>query len=337
MPELTPIAALARAFGNAGTFGEKRADMAVADLASGGLLSPTQRKPFLKGIYQATPIWDLVTKETMVAPQHEISRLSMGGRILKKPPTENAEVGSSQKVKPTTGKTSLSTHQLVGEAVISYRVIMQNIDKEGFVEEVLAEIANQCGVDLAVTLMQGDTSLNLNVSDDQDALAQLDGWIVQALADGHTYDAQNANVDADLLAAIYESMPGKYIQNSALKMSFLAQYNLGLNWRRQFGRRQTMGGDDILQHAEKAPPFWGRPILESQEIGTYTNAGETCGYILFTDPKNLVAGIHENIRIRVVDWPPTRSVRIFVEVEVDAGFQRPDAVVIAENVALLAA
>ncbi len=337
MPEITPIAALARAFGQFGMFGEKRADMTASDLASGGLLSPTQRKPFLKGVYQSTPIWDLVTREVMNAKQHEISRLSMSGRILKKPPAENTEINSAQKVKPSTGKTSLSAKQFVGEVPISYRVILQNIDKEGFIEEVLNEVANQCGVDIAVTLMRGDTTLSTGVNDDQDALSVLDGWRVQANSLGTVYDAQNANVDVDLLAAIYESMPGKYIQNSALRMQFLAQYNLGLNWRRNFSRRQTVGGDEVAQHAEKAPPFWGRPVLESQEIATYTNATETCSDILFTDPKNLVAGIHEDIRIRVVDWPVTRSVRILVEVEVDCGFQRPEAVVLAKNVALLAA
>ena len=71
------------------------------------------------------------------------------------------------------------------------------------------------------------------------------------------------------------------------------------------------------------------------EEGTNYEQKNACGDILFTDPSNLVVGIHEAITIKAVDWPATSSQRIFVEMEIDADFMRPDAVATAKNVALL--
>jgi HK97 family phage major capsid protein len=326
--------ALARAFNKAGVFAEKRDSMTVADLQSGGLLSPTQRKPFLKGIYDSTPIFGKVTREMMMAPTHEISRIAMGGRILKKPPAENTAVDSSKRVKPSTGKTTLAANQFVGEVDLSERLILQNIDREGFVDEVLLEVANQCGVDIAVTLMQGDTSLQTGITDDQDALSVLDGWLVQADASGHTFDAAGAALDSDLLSSVFAAMPAKHVQSTNAKLEFMMTYLLGLNWRQAWERRATTGGDAVQADGVNAPRKWGRPVTESTEIPTDTYNNATVGTVLFTDPKNLVAGIAENIKIRVFPYPPERVIKILVEMEIDAGFLRPDQVVIARNVAI---
>lgn len=333
MSDINPNTALARAFGSFGLYNDKRTDMTAADLASGGLLSPTQLKPFLSNLYLATPIFDLVTKEVMTANKHEISRLGFAGRILKKPPAENAEVASNKRTAATPSKTVLTANQFRGEVDISNRWIRQNIMKEDAVGFILREVAMRCGVDVAITCMQGDTAINV-VDDETEALSVLDGWMKKAKANGHVLDASNANIDTDLLSALRLTLPAKYVQSMKRKLQYLAEYNLAENYARQIERRIGLVGDAQLTQ-DMLTNYRGSKMVDSSEIATYTNSGATCGDILFTDPSNLVVGIHESITIKAVDWPATSSQRIFVEMEIDADFMRPDAVATAKNVALL--
>jgi hypothetical protein len=331
----SPLLQLQRAFAKygLGPGAELRADQTAADLATGGLLSPTQRKPFVSKMYEATPVLKMASVETMTASKHEISQILIAERLLKKPPAENAEVAAGKRVKATTTKNTLTAHQFRGRLDVSYRVIRQNIEKEGYIETLMGHVAQRCGVDVAITAMQGDTAIVV-VDDETEALSVMDGWLVKAKARGQYLDAAGRNIDADLMDDVYDKMPSKFIQNSQMNVKYLAQYRLARNWRRQVQRRATLLGDNQL--VDKAiSNYSSAPIIATAEMPLTTSGGITYGQAMFCDPANLVVGIHEAINLKLEDWPSTESVRIHVSMEIDAEFVIDEAIVICDNVALL--
>lgn len=308
----------------------QRVDLNTGDLATGGLLPPESLKQFLSRMYNATPLLAGATQLTMNADTMHLPNIGFNGRIMMKDTGgQNAVVPADHRTKPVSGKRSLLAKKLRGEIDISYDYLEDNIEKEGFQEDLLMNhVAPQIGVDLSDNCLNGDT--NIVVSNNQtEALSINDGWLVKATT--NVLDAAGGNIDDALFNKWYRKVPARYLDRNAGPFQFFPQRDIALDWQKQVASRMTIEGDKRLIDSG-IPPYSGRPVIGDVNIAV-AGDGKTSG--LFCDPKNLVVGVHRKVTIRPVDWPETESVRIFCSYRFDCDFYLEDAVAKLINVVAL--
>ncbi len=308
---------------------ERRVDLTTADLASGGAI-PTQSLPmFLSKMYNATPLLGLCSKVEMRSPTMNLPALGIG-RILKKDyGGEAAEVPSAKRVKPTASNAQLVAKKWRGEVPVSYDYLEDNIEKEGFQQDLLMNhIAPRVGVDLIDLALNGDTT-TVEVDDDTGALSVADGWLAKITS--NVLDCGGSTVDTDILLALYKKVPARYIDRNPTAYAFIPARDVALDWAKKVADRMTVEGDRALSSGGM-PRFFNREVIADANIRA---DGTGKQYAIFTDPKNLVLGIHRDIRIRVVDWPIEEKVRVLVSVRADFQLFLEDAAAKATNLGLL--
>lgn len=307
---------------------EQRVDLNTGDLSAGGAIPAESAKKFISTMYNATPLLSQATQMTMNATTMNLPNIGIG-RVLKKDyGGENAEVPTAKRVKPTTGKSTITAEKLRGRVDISYDFLEDNIEKEGFQQSLLMEhIAPAAGRDLADSALNADQT-TVEVDDDTGALSVHDGWLVQVVS--NVVDAGGAGIDSALLHAIYKAMPAKFIDPNPANFKFFPSRDLALDWAKQVSDRMTPAGDRALSEGD-IPPFRNRPVIGDVNIRQENSKDRG----IFCDPKNLVVGVHSDIRIKVQDWPDTESVRIYVSVRCGFALYLEEAAVKFVNVTAL--
>lgn len=307
----------------------EKADMTLADLATGGLLQPEQADMFIRKVLQAPTILPMSRVVRMNSPQRKIEKIGFGSRILRAAVSGTA-LAVGDRSKPTTETITLTTKEVIAEIRLPYDVIEDNIERGnintagagsdpkpvqgGFKDTIVSMIAERVALDLEELALLGDTG-----SADT-FLALTDGYLL--LANQHSKDQLSAAITKEMFRDGLKALPKQYHRNlSALR--HLVSVNQEINYRDSLSNRDTGLGDSIIE-GFRGVFAYGVPVEKTPMMP------EASG--LLVDPKNLIFGIQRQVSMEVDKDISARVFKIVVTARVDFKIEEPDAVVQYKNI-----
>jgi hypothetical protein len=306
----------------------KKADWAVADLSSGGLLNAEQSNSFIRKLLIQPTILRQARSVTMASPQRNINKIQFASRILK-PGVSGTALGVGDRSKPVTEQVQLSTKEVIAEIRLPYDVIEDNVERGnigamtdtngtptsgGIRDTIMTLIAERAALDLEELALLGDTASG-------DAyLALVDGYLKQATS--NTVDNASGGIGKSMFKAGLQSMPDQYLRNLAALRHWVSVDN-EIEYRDSLSNRETGLGDSVIQGT--TPVFgFGVPV----EMASLMPVAQG----LLTNPLNLIFGIQRNIHIETDKDISARTYIIVLTARVDFKLEEEEAVVKYINV-----
>lgn len=294
-----------------------KAMITVSDLVSdGGYLNPEQSDKFLLDVRNAPTLLNDVRFVKMKAPKRVIENIGFGDRILKKAPDSGTALGSADRSKPTTGKITLTTDEVIAEVNIPYDVLEDNIERGGFEDTVMSMVAERVSLDLEELLVLGDT----NSGDDY--LALFNGALQMATSHTVSIAGDNSAVGKNIFKQAILEMPTKYLRNRP-SMRFYISPDTDTEYRDIIADRQTGHGDATLQGHNPIMVFGVNAVPAVHVPDTK---------LIFVDPKNLIFGIQRDIMIETDRIIRERIIVIVVTLRVAIAVETQDAMVVITGI-----
>lgn len=321
----------------------RKADMALADLASGGLLNPAQAAKFIRKMIEPSVLLQRIRTVEMNEPVRNINKIGFGSRILRAGVSATPLVGTytaatpgTGRSKPTTEQVQLVTKEMLAEVVLPYDVLEDNIEggnvaaggptgpdgpQAGGLQATLIDlIAERCGTDLEEYCLLADTA---KVGVDA-FLAQTDGFIKLAEESGHVVDngGTPAYIDKGLFKKGLFAMPDKYLRLRPQMRHFVSVDN-EIEYRDSLAGRETPMGDNQITNG--GPLFaYGVPVEPVPLMPTAKG--------LFCDPMNLIMGVQRKVTFEYDKDIGARTFRIVVSLRVALEIEEADAVVVYNEI-----
>jgi len=257
-------------------------------------------------------------------PKWNESQLDFSARIMR-PGVEGERLTYENRVKPTTGIVEMSTHLCRGEVPITDEV-EEDISDTDFDAALAEQMAAAVGRDFEDLFLNGDT----NSSDP--FLAQLDGWMINAVNNAHVYNAVSDGQDYQtIFKRMLNNLPDKYKRDFP-NWRFYVPVRLHENYRDILAQRGTPLGDFMLE-GDREIKYAGIPIRPVQ-LDPITSGTPDTAQILLTHRLNLYAGWQRQIRMETFRDPREGNTSHLVTARVDAQIGLTDAVVVATNVSV---
>ena len=307
----------------------KKADLAIGDLASGGLLNPEQSNAFLRRLIEQPTILREARVIPMTANERVIDKIGFDSRILR-PGVSATPLIEADRAKPDLGKITLTNKELIAEVRIPYDVIEDNIEqggiggapagdnvseaRGGIKDTIMSLMAERSSADLEELALNGDTNSG-------DAyLATQDGWLKRANI--NVVDNLAAPIDKQLFKKGKKAMPDKYLRNLGAMKHWVSVDN-ETEYRDTLSDRQTGLGDNLV--TGRNPIFaYGTPIAPVSFMP------EAQG--LFTWPMNLLWGIQRQVSVEAAKDITARIYIIVLTMRVAFHVEEADAVVRYDNI-----
>lgn len=293
----------------------RKADLALADLATAGRLNDEQTDRFIRKLMDTPTILQACRTVTMNAPQRKINKIGFGTRMLRKG-VQGTALTEAQRYKPSLEQILVNTDEVIAEINLPYDVLEDNIERAGtdvalqaspggLHQTIVDMMAERAAVDLEELGLMGDSTSS------DEYLAMTDGWLKRANV--NIVDAAGATISKDILKAGVKAMPDKYLRNRQALVQMLSVDN-ETELRDTFAARQTALGDAMLQGNTQL-------FMHGSQVRGASAMPTSRG--LFTDPLNLIFGIWRNIQIEYDKDIRTRSFVIVLTARV--GFQIEEA------------
>lgn len=308
----------------------QKADLALADLASGGLLQPEQSNTFFRKIIDAPTILNQTRFVPMARPKMEINKIGFGSRILRaanqgtiSSPLTGEEgtraLARADRIKPTLSKITLETKEVIAEINLPYEVLEDNIeggniDGNRFQETVLTMIAEAAARDLEEKLILGDTASG------DTYLALQDGILKQAVS--NIVNHNNATISATFFKNMINALPDRY-KRFLTEMKFFTSRSREIDYRLVVANRQTALGDALLTGTTPVSVL-GVPLQGASQI---PNAQS-----LLTVPRNIVVGLQRDMRMEFDKDIRERVIIVVLTMRLDHLFEEEDMVVKGINI-----
>lgn len=304
----------------------EKADIALSDLSSGGLLNTEQANTFFRKVIDQPTIINECRTVGMSSPKREINKVGFGSRIMRAANQAvslpwgsgtGRSLSSTQRVKPDLGKVTLDTKELIAEIRLPYEVIEDNIERENFSDTVMELISERVSLDLEEWILLGDTS-------SADTYLALNDGVLKLAAgvDGHVVDALGATVSKDVFRDSIKAMPDKFLRTRD-RMRFYTSVDNETQYRDTLANRMTGLGDSMITGLAPVYAF-GTPVAPVALMPS-TKA-------LFLDPKNIIVGFHREVMIETDKIIQERVWVVVLTVRVDVKVEEVDASVLIQNI-----
>jgi len=309
-----------------------KADMALADLATAGLMLPEQANNFIRILMQDTAVLDDVRLINMSKPKMYVNKLSLDTRALRvanqgliSSPLSGEEgpraLARADRTKITTSKVELDTYEVIAEVNLPYEVLEDNIeggsiDNTRFQQTVLEQLAERVRIDIEDVLLNGDTA-SLDPF-----LAERDGVIKQVAS--NIVNNGGAALDAVTFNELIQALPDKF-KRVANRYKFYVSHNKRLQYMMQIAQRQTGLGDSVLVGGDGTnfAPF-GTPLVGA--------ASMPADKALYIDPMNILFGVQRNMRMEFDRDTRERVLIIVFTMRFDFKLEQEDMAVKAINI-----
>lgn len=299
----------------------KKADLALADLANGGLLNPEQTDSFIQTIIDSPTILRDCRVVTMNAPKKKINKIGFGSRILRAA-TSGVALTQAQRSKPDLGFIELITKEAIAEVHIPYDVLEDNIEggnisaaagssAGGMMDTMLKLISSRVALDLEELGLLGDTA----VAGTDAYLGLCNGFLKRATS--HVVDAASAPISKTVFKAGVKAMPDKYLRNRS-DLSFYVSTDNETEYRDTIANRVTGLGDSALVSANALSVF-GSSV---EAAALMPNAQG-----LYANPKNLIFGVQRKVNMEFDKDISARKFIVVVTTRVDFQVEEEDAIV----------
>ncbi|MEY9560465.1 hypothetical protein [Sinorhizobium fredii] len=315
----------------------RKADLAIEDLrADGGELSPEQGAAFIRKLIKQPTLIRMCRVIEMLAPKRKINKIGFGKRILRKA-TSGVALRAEQRSKPTTEQIQLDTKEQIAEVRLPYDVLEDNIERAmsanneasntgpgGLRQTIIDLIGERAALDMEELGILADLAYaNPDDQDDEDYLAQLDGWLKRGSEDGNVANIANASISKDVFKRGLKTMPSQYQRNKAA-LTHLVSVNNETEYRDTLADRGTALGDQMTQGNSPAYAY-GSPVLPVALMP------EDKG--LYTDPLNLIFGIQRQVSMEFDKDITARVYIIVLTCRIDFQIEEAEALVEYEDIA----
>lgn len=295
----------------------EKADMTLADLASGGLLNPEQADKFIRIVQVQPTILKQVRMVPMNSPQKKIDKIGFGSRILR-PAVSATPLAEADRSKPTTSQIELNTKEVIAEVRLPYDVIEDNIEQAGaglgvdggatnsgkpvqgsFKDTIVEMIGARVALDLEELALLGDKA-----SADP-YLALVDGYLKRLTS--NEVDHAAATITKTMFKNGLKALPKQYHRNlSALRN--MVSVNQEIEYRDSLSNRDTGLGDSVIE-GFRGVFGYGVPVEKTPMMPENTG--------MLIHPKNMVWGVQRKISMEVDKDITSRVFIIVVTARVD--------------------
>jgi HK97 family phage major capsid protein len=309
-----------------------KADIALSDIASAGVMLPEQSNRFIRILTEDTNFLQDVRTFPMARPKMIINKLDLASRALRvanqgtiSSPLTGEEgtraLARADRVKVTTTKVELDTFESIAEVNIPYEVLEDNIEGGAientvFEDTVLTKLAERIRVDIEDIILNGDTGSG------DPWLAERDGVLIQAVS--NIVNNGGAPIDAVMFNDMIQSIPDKF-KRLLPRYKFYVAHNRAIQYMMQVAQRQTGLGDSVLVggNAANFSPF-GVPLVGCAQMPSDKG--------LLIDPSNVVFGIQRNMRMEFDTDIRERVLIIVLTMRFDFKLEQENMVVKAINI-----
>jgi hypothetical protein len=301
----------------------QKADWAVGDLSTGGLLNDEQSNQFIRKLLVQPTILNQTRVVTMSSPQRQINKIQFASRILK-PAVSNTALSVGDRSSPTTEQVLLITKEVIAEVRLPYDVIEDQIERGnigqatdtggtptsgGIRDTIMTLIAERAALDLEELALLGDTGAG------DPYLALLDGWLIQSTS--NVVDLVGAEISKDTWKQGLQAMPDQYLRNRPAMRHFVSVDN-EIGYRDSLANRETALGDAQIQGT--SPVFGFGVQVDAAALMPATNG-------LTLNPLNMIFGIQRDIHIETDKDISARVYIIVLTMRMDFKFEEEEAVV----------
>lgn len=300
----------------------QKADAALSELVTnGGYISERELPTFLRQQIKMAQLTAKVRRQLMDSEQLEIPRLRFpdgADDFVLYPLTENAGHPVSERSKPTFGALNLTSTWFGGQVNISKQIRAANVEKDRIIDTIRSAVYPKIGADVEKIGIRGDTTSAIP------SLAALDGWLVQATA--HTVAGGGNRLTDTYLASALRALPEEYDMGD---VAYMTSKKAKHDWLDSIKSRATDMGDATYlgKDGQRLAGYRGYPV-EKYPLWPSTQGGTNDRTtVLYTEHKNLVLGLFQDIKLRVGESLETRQTMILFDVAIAVGFEVDDAVV----------
>jgi len=296
----------------------QKADLALADILTGGRLAPEQFDRYVQlNIKEGTLLKD-VTVVGMDNDRQEISKMRFSGQVLQ-PGTEASALPVGLRSKPSLANVTLTAQLLRAEVRMSQEVAEDQIERGTFAQSVMGAFVKAINRDLEKLLIQGDT-LSADV-----LLAVLDGLIKQATS--NVVAGGSVTLSKEILRDMWKLMPDEFATPGNVfytnRQAVVAYKDSISNKATGLGDMQTVAGWPAGEFMWSDLKGKANPLFPNN-LGGSTN--ETV--VLLTDPKeNIHVGFHRKVKLQTVEVPQEGVLLIVGSMRVDVKYVEETAVV----------
>lgn len=299
----------------------EKADIALADLTSGGELLPAQAKRFIRLLILESVVMKMAMVRPMGSKKQRIEKIRFGSRILRAG-QEATALSLADRAKPDLGKVELDAKLFKAEVHLDDEVLEDNIEQGNLRQTVMELMGEAISRDMDEILVQGDTG-------SADAfLAQFDGILAGATT--NVVAAGGVSLQKSVLKAMIKAMPTEFIRNKR-RLRFLTSVDAETDWRDTLAERATAVGDKFLE--QDAPTLYsGVPVMDVPLFPEDLGVGSDETNVVLTDPKNLAVGIWRRIRMETDKDISAGVLKIVASMRFDFKYVEETAVVKATGV-----
>lgn len=308
-----------------------KADMALSDLASGGLMQPEQSDNFIRIMTQDTAFLDDVRLINMARPKMVVNKLDLASRALRvanqgsvSSPLAGEEgtraLARADRTKVTTSKVELDTYEVIAEVNLPYEVLEDNIeggaiDNTRFQQTVLEKLGERIRIDIEDVMLNGDTGSG------DPFLAERDGILKQSSS--NVVNNGGAPLDAVTFNEMIQTLPDKF-KRVLDRYRFYVSHNKRLQYMMQIAQRQTGLGDSVLVQGDgrNFAPF-GTPLVGAASMPASQG--------IMIDPSNILFGVQRNMRMEYDKDTRERVLIMVFTMRFDFKLEQEDMVVKAIN------
>lgn len=299
----------------------QKADLALADLTSNGILLPAQAQKFMRILIEEAKLMPLTTVVPMRSPKQQIDKIRFGSRILRAG-QEATALPAGDRSKPDLGtQVELDAKLFKAEVRLTDETLEDNIERGELRTTIMQLMAERIAVDMEEVAVQGDTA-----SADT-FLAQFNGVLKQATS--NVVNAGSVAINKTIWRDMLKQMPKEALRDKG-RMKFLTSVDVEIDWRDAIADRATILGDAAL--TKGAPvDYSGVQILDIHqfpETGGVANA-------LLLDPKNIQWGIWRQIKVETDRLVSEGVLLIVVALRMDVRFAHEPHIVKATNIAVV--
>jgi hypothetical protein len=308
----------------------QKADLALSDLSSnGGLLSPEQSNTFIRKLILAPTMIPLVRRVTMAAATRKINKIGFGSRIMRKA-TSGTALTQNQRSKPTTEQITLTAQEVIAEVRLPYDVLEDNIESAsaanneasntgpgGLRQTIIELMAERAASDIEELALLAYTTYTSGDADDQAYLSMFNGWLNLASTSGNTLNLGGAGITKTAFKKAMQALPKQYLRNRGAMRHFVS-VDQEIEYRDKVADRATALGDATINSVNPQTPY-GSPVVPVNHMPSDQG--------LFTDPQNLIFGVHRDISFEYDKDITTRTYIMVVTMRLAVAIEEPAAVV----------
>lgn len=264
----------------------EKADMALSDLSTGGLLLPEQAKKFIRILIDEAKLMKMATVTPMKSHTLELNKIKFGNRVLRAG-AENTALPEADRSKPQTSKVTLVAKLLKGQVNLTYELLEDSIEQGTLKQTIMQLMGEAIARDMDEILVRGD------VASTDTFLAQFDGLLKSVTS--NVVNAGGISLNKTILRDAIKAMPSPFLRNKAA-LRYLTSVDAEIDYRDSLSNRQTNTGDRALDGVAPVG-YSGIQVVDvplfPENLGSFTNETD----VILTDPKNINVGIWRDIRV----------------------------------------